>query len=201
MTVLPPWKGTAVKDQVFPQYVDKSLDNFKPDDNPSLATATEIIRDYTNNLYGNRQSGTGLTIIGPNGVGKTHLACTVLTAALAQRYHVECIEADTYLELKKQSFDDDEGRLNDHLRFIRSRADFVLLDDLGREDLSDSGWSQRQLFNLVRYRWNRRKPTLITTNLTAEQMTERYSEGMPSYFMRANVNIVMDGSDWCAKDR
>jgi len=188
-----------VKDRVFPQYQDVSLEGFQIN-HPTQADAVATIRDYIGDLSRNRVQGVGLTIMGPNGTGKTHLACTVLKeVGMCRVFHFECIEADSYLNLCRQAFKgDSDDALHDHLRFIKSRADFVLLDDLGREEEFESGWSEQRLFNLTRYRFNRRKPTLVTTNLPLEQLTDRYTAGMVSFFMRANVNITVGGPDFCA---
>lgn len=81
-------------------------------------------------------------------------------------------------------------------------ADFLLLDDVGREHESASGWSDDKVFNLLRFRHNRCLPTILTTNVPIEQLEERYTEGMRSFLQEATVIIPMEGEDyrWTKKD-
>ena len=54
-----------------------------------------------------------------------------------------------------------------------SNADLVILDDLGSE-FSDR--SDPILYQVINDRLNKHKPTIITTNFTAQQINERYNE-------------------------
>jgi DNA replication protein DnaC len=196
--------------KVFPQYRDKTLDDFEAT-TPILKTAIEVVSDYTGKIALMRATGRGLTFVGQNGVGKTHLACVVMAAAMDARHKIECIELSTYIDLwqelwgvQKSDYDEDLERahyLREQLRYIK-RVHFLLLDDLGREHESVSGWSNERVFDLLRYRYNRCLPTLITTNIPIENpqakmdLKRRYSEGMSSFLQEATIIIEMEGEDY-----
>ena len=196
---------------IFPQYRGKTLDNFEAV-TPNLKEAVIAVQDYINDLGDMKDAGRGITFMGQNGVGKTHLACCVMSAAKGYQprptvrpYKIECIELSTYIKLwqelwrvSKSDYDEDQERahyLGEQLRLIE-RVQFLLLDDLGREHASDSGWSNEQVFDLLRYRWNRRLPTLVTTNLQLPGLDRRYTEGMSSFLHEATVLVIMDGEDY-----
>ena len=57
---------------------------------------------------------------------------------------------------------------------VRER-DVVILDDLGMEYQSKkSDWMKGQVDAIITHRYNELKPTIITTNLDADQIIKRY---------------------------
>ena len=50
-------------------------------------------------------------------------------------------------------------------------APLLILDDLGAH--SSTPWAEEKLYQLVNYRYNHRLPTVITTNLTLDELDER----------------------------
>lgn len=203
--------------QTFGPYHGKS-----PDDFEVLGTPTRIAFDavvsYIKDLDEARANGRGLTILGPNGVGKTLLASIVLNEASLRGYRIEAIELAVYVGLHKDQFslsglmkrtDDDHivdqyVKVRSHVRYIQGvskhSADWVLFDDVGREFPSESGWSQGEFFDTLRCRWNRQLPTLLTTNLPLSELERRYTEGLTSLLMESTTVILVEGDDYrCRK--
>jgi DNA replication protein DnaC len=199
--------------QTFGPYHNKSLSDFLPV-NESHELADKIVRSYMVRLDEARRHGRGLTIVGPNGVGKTLLASIVLNDAGQRGYRIEAIELAEYVGLHKDVFtlaqllrksDDDTlvdqyVKVRQHVRYIhgvsKHAADWVLFDDVGREFPSESGWSQNEFFDTLRCRWNRGLPSLLTTNLPLADLEGRYTEGLTSLLMEATDVIVMEGDDY-----
>ena len=183
---------------VFPHYRSKTLEQFEAS-TPILKAAVNTVEGYIGRIALARAIGKGITFMGQNGTGKTHLACCVLTAARDTEHKIECIELATYIDLYLEMFRvQDADRIeyiNDQLRYIK-RCHFLLLDDLGREHRSGSGWSGERVFDLMRYRYNRGTPTLITTNLTLDELDERYGEGMSSHLQGSSIVVLVDGEDY-----
>lgn len=201
--------------QVFPYYQEKGLDDFETI-NGDLERAVEVTRDYLTVLKVMKDQGKGITFAGPNGVGKTHLACAVLTAANDAGYRIECIELSSYIDIYMEKFSlsarlnsDEDGerafkldKLDERLRYIERQSQFLLLDDLGRETESRSGWSNHQVFNLLRYRHNRNMVTIVTTNLSFPELDEQYTPGLSSFLREGTVLVAMEGEDYrCVGER
>jgi DNA replication protein DnaC len=120
--------------QVFAPYRDKSLDDFELISD-EFADVQAKIAEYIKDLDHARETGYGLTLIGPNGVGKTLLASVVLNEALSRGYRIEAIELSAYVGLYKEKFDlsslikagcaddmiDSYVKVKHHIRYIRGR--------------------------------------------------------------------------------
>lgn len=198
--------------KVFFPFRGKTLGDYNPQ-HPSQEVAKEAVRDYIENLDARRETGRGLALMGPNGVGKTLLASLVLAAAERAGYRIEAIESSSYVQLNqdywqagglvRQGFDDYEPRLaklRHHLGSIsgtiRRSADWVLLDDIGREPTAESGWSAKQLFDVLRARHNRGLPFLVTSNLPLGDLGRVYTEGFTSLLAEATTLLVVIGDDY-----
>lgn len=201
-----------MKNKLFNEFRDKTIGDFEILD-PSHSYAVEATRQYMDGLKDHLRTGYGLFIMGPSGVGKTFLANMVLGRAMLEDFRIEAIEFANYVDFHHQMFmfqsqvragyDDavqDVFRLHNRLQDIKLRTDFVLFDDIGREHESGSGWSNEQLFDVFRTRWNRGKPTLFTTNLSMDELTRRYTPGFTSLLYKATRIILVEGEDYrCVK--
>ena len=201
----------------FGPYHGKSLNDFVVL-NENQRLALKMVEAYLQDLDEARTTGRGLTIVGPNGVGKTLLGSIVLNEANHRGYRIEAIELAIYVNLHKDQFaltqlmkrsEDDHlvdqyVKVRQHVRYIQGVskhcADWLLFDDVGREFPSQSGWSQNEFFDTLRCRWNRQLPTLLTTNLPVTELEHRYTEGLSSLLMESTDIIVMEGDDYrCRK--
>jgi DNA replication protein DnaC len=202
--------------QAFAPYRDKALEDFNVQ-NESQETAVALIAKYIEHLDDNRLQGRGVTFLGPNGVGKTLLGNIVINQARERDYRVETIEFSTYVSLHKDlfglqslirtghdNFIDSYIGARQHIRYIQGHlsksADWVLFDDVGREYASESGWSQNELFDTLRFRWNRRLPTLLTSNRPLADLERRYTEGLASLLKEATEIVMVEGSDYRWKE-
>lgn len=182
--------------RLFPDFKDVSLDTYQPQ-NQSQEEALRVVKDYVDHLTDCRQGGSGLTMIGPAGVGKTHLAEAVLKQAEGfQGFHVESVTVDEFIGLHQRMLSDDEILVR--VQRIQKRLEFVLFDDLGREYESDRAFASSVMFNTIKSRSNRRLPFLITTNLSLEKMVERYTGGFVSLLHGKTEIIQIEGEDYRA---
>jgi DNA replication protein DnaC len=201
---------------LFPGYADKTLEEFQTL-TPSHEEALRRIQAYTSNLIEMRKAGYGLTILGPQGVGKTHLAQMVLKQAketvykkyiasesftLEKKYTVESIEAETYISLHQKLMDMDKredyeeyGEVRQAIRQLET-AHFVLFDDVGREHNGSSDWTAHLLYNIVKFRYHRSRPFLITSNLPLEALAERYTKSFTSVLHEKTDVITITGEDF-----
>ena len=151
------------------RYQECRLDNFSPSHDSTsgrdqLVRAAALCRRYVEDFPaadgGFRD--TGLLFTGPPGVGKTHLAVSVLRELILE-YRVRGLFVDfTSFTHQLQSALDQPGAKTSVLIAPLEAAEVLVLDELG--SLKLNSWTRDVLYNLVNGRYRRRQPTLFTTN-------------------------------------
>jgi DNA replication protein DnaC len=149
-----------------PRFLDAEFDTFQPI-HESQAYALELAVQFAQS-YPEVESG--LFFVGPTGVGKTHLMVATLKA-LAQRdipvLFCDCNELLTQLRRSyhREALVSEAGLIQPLLD-----TEVVLLDDLGAHRASE--WVFDVLFSIINYRYNHRKPLLVTSNLVVDRPGE-----------------------------
>lgn len=108
----------------------------------------------------------GLVLWGPTGAGKTFLACAALLALAdlgIEGNYLNLVEATARLR-RSSEWQLDANRILTPLH----ESPAVVLDDVGREKSSDA--LVEQIDALINHRWVVGKPTILTTNLTPEDL-------------------------------
>jgi DNA replication protein DnaC len=104
---------------------------------------------------------------GRSSTGKTHAAYALGHAAVsAGQWALAWTLADLLADLRPHGLSETDDV---------ARCDLLILDDVGREHDS-TGWPQEQLHRLLDVRGREHRRTIVTTNLTGEQMYDRYGE-------------------------
>ncbi len=114
---------------------------------------------------------------GGTGLGKTFLAISIGKAVSSQGYTV-CYEGALSLfdKLEKAKFNPTEENLRKAQEL--ENCDLLILDDLGTE--FSGQFVIAALYALLNRRLAARKPMIITTNLTVEELQRRYSPQIAS---------------------
>jgi len=105
----------------------------------------------------------GLLLVGPCGVGKTHLTVAVLLELIRQyRVRAKFRDFTTLIYEIQATFDSSSNRSKQDVIGPIMNADVLVLDELGAQ--KPSPWAQDVLYLILNHRYNRRLPTLFTTN-------------------------------------
>lgn len=143
-------------------------------------------------------------LTGMPGVGKSHLAMSILRSLneTGDKQSVSLfISVDEMLRKIRGSFDNRESQYTEsYFVDLLSAADFLVLDDLGAETGATgsgkraSDFTMRVLYAIANARQN--KPTIITSNLSKDELTFMYDAKLVSRLMKDTVLIrFKDTSD------
>lgn len=164
------------------RFSDRTLANYVPATNSQRLALDAALR-----LAGGEIRN--LVLVGPPGVGKSHLAAGVLDAIYSGQQHAwrvaiesgavpvprqpvapiwaNVAELIVRLRLELDYPLDDRTAASTVLRMQRHPA-LVVLDDLGREKVSD--WTAETVYAVVNARYEALLPTILTSNLTATEL-------------------------------
>ncbi|MGQ9531430.1 MAG: ATP-binding protein [Desulfotomaculales bacterium] len=131
----------------------------------TLAAAREFVRGYLRDPHVD-----GLYLTGPVGSGKTFLACCVANALLNEGRQVLFLTVPDWLDRIRATFDAQNQTTEQELTDAAREAPVLILDDLGVHNYT--AWTINKLYSILNYRLNYLLPTIITTNISLEDLSE-----------------------------
>ena len=129
----------------------------------ALGAAEDFVKEYKLNA-----NSPGLMFTGPVGSGKTFLAASIANELMAAQFQILFIVVPDLLDELRASYKSEKNEL-DLLDAART-VPVLILDDMGAHNYSD--WSRNRIYSIINYRLNEWLPTIITTNLSLDEMEE-----------------------------
>lgn len=133
-----------------------------------------------------------LMFMGGTGLGKTHLSLAIANVAINKGYSVVYGSAQNILsDLQSESF----GRTDNiyYNEYDVLSADLLIIDDLGTEFKNQ--FSVACLYNIINTRLLKRKPVIISTNFTFEDLERDYNQRITSRIAGEYSILVLEGND------
>lgn len=127
-----------------------------------------------------------------NSTGKTAIACMAGIKGMMLGYSVLFITAE---DLKEAMLNDE--RFDEHSSVVQraKNVDLMILDDLGKEYKGSSGFSETRFENLLRYRIQRNRATVVTSNLRPNQIGSIYAVDLAEVMKEALYGVEVVGED------
>jgi len=194
----------------------EDLDSYYP--NKEQTSVVEIAHDWMQEVIagdvirakGSDTCGLGLLLIGEPGHGKTTLA-SVIGQTLIRLSPKEVwgptdqvitrpvffADYPKLLRLQKRQWSDEDETEKSLIDCIYGEAKpgdnvrLLILDDLGKEYRTASGWSENTFDALLRARYNAGLPTIVTTNTPMGEWADTYGDSMASFAHEAFVPIAI----------
>jgi len=144
----------------FPSYL--TLDDFKE---RALKKAFEFAKNFPN-------VSQGLLLMGPVGVGKTHLAVSILKE-LIETKNSNCLFYEFNALLKEIQSSYNPATQSSEMEILSPimNVDLLVLDELGASKPTD--WVRDTLGHIINSRYNDNKFTIFTTNYLDERQNDR----------------------------
>lgn len=136
---------------------------FSSDDGKNVRLRNYALK-FVENFDSFLREGKGLLFYGDLGTGKTFYASCIVNSLLGQNRHADIIVASQILDLFAPGNEENRIIFYDHLR----RFDLIVLDDFGASRDNEYGWER--IYEVVNQRLTVKKPLLITTNYSLQEM-------------------------------
>jgi DNA replication protein DnaC len=147
------------------------------------------------------ERGMNLILHSPDpGTGKT-MMLMLIAKGLMQRHHdVFVAQMNSIVEMYTSGWRDKADK--DHFERRIMNCGVLCIDDLGKET-GEKGvdFIDRLLDRVIRHRTAASTPTLVTTNLTPEQLDTGYNQYVASLLTETCVFVETSGLDWRPKAR
>ncbi len=146
------------------RYLTCSLGDFDYDAADESLSAAFLMAHRFAQGYPALTRGNGILFTGPSGLGKTHLAVSVLKYVIEHRGATGFFwEHKELLDKVRSFYDGHVAGAEDKLLRSVIACDLLVLDDLG--DITPSDWTWDTTSYILNSRYNKNRSTIITTNL------------------------------------
>jgi DNA replication protein DnaC len=167
-----PKKTLSIAVRVPSRYIDCSFETFKSRGKKSLETALffarSLVADYP-------AVDRGLLFMGPSGVGKTHLAVSIIKDLSQRGFGCLFVEFGSLLKQIQDSYNPISKSSEFSVLAPVYQADVLVLDELGAAIPTD--WVRDTMYQIINKRYNDKKLTIVTTNFLDEPRVVNGAEG------------------------
>ncbi len=182
--------AALIKEQTFDNF---SLEYYAG--NSMIAERMKNNLEYFKNYVDTFSSATSKSVLlmGGTGLGKTHLSSAVARGIIEKGYDVFYTGAiDLFSNFEIERFKSYSNEPNPIIeRYFES--DLLIIDDLGTEMINQ--FSVSTLYNLVNDRLSRKKPTIISTNLSKDDIQKKYTDRITSRLLGEYRVCAFMGTD------
>lgn len=177
----------------------QSFDNFslsyyadRPENMKRMSAIYKILNEYARN-YSPEKSG-NIVMFGGTGLGKTHLSSAVAAEVINKGHDVfysgalRMISDFEYNRFGNSGTFESDGNIERYFD-----CDLLIIDDLGTEMTNQ--FTTSCLYNVINTRLNKRKQTIISTNLTQDEFRKKYWDRITSRVFGEYLILPFVGSD------
>jgi DNA replication protein DnaC len=138
----------------------------------------------------------GLLFMGPAGVGKTHLAVSILKNLIEKGFAGLFYEFGSLLKEIQDSYNPISKSSELKVLAPVFQSDVLVLDELGATVPTE--WVRDTMYQIINKRYNDNKLTIFTTNYSDKnkELEERVTYRLRSRLFEMCTNIVIDGEDY-----
>lgn len=153
------------------------------------------------------EDGVGCYFFGGVGTGKTFLTAIIAQELLRRGKSVIFGDLSYLLNKMRASFTKDSENDIEEMMDTLKNCDVLILDDLGTEYVTE--WATDKLFEIINFRYNKEKQTLITSNYGLGDLENRFNTptkgagGVTGTRLVSRISemckrVRLDGDDWRA---
>ena len=182
--------GKLIEKQSFDNF-DLSFYAYDEKVHERMKAILSVAKSYVRDFATKRQN---LLLIGKTGTGKTHISTAIARELINKGYDViydstQNIISDFESDRFRNNYGREENRAEKYLD-----CTLLIIDDLGTE--FQNSFTLSTLYNLLNARANRDLPTIISTNLSPEELSAKYEDRIYSRIIGAGTKVLpFEGKD------
>lgn len=187
---------TLTKSDMYRANIGERYYPVKLESIPKECAHLEPLKNWLANIKDNVENGKGIRFLGTYGTGKTASAVICAKNVIARGGTAYFTRGNPYTNavLNNLMFDSDET-----IKERAEKVDLLIVDDMGCE--AETSFSRSVLEELLRGRSDKRKCTIITTNLTNSLFKDKFGESITNFLSATTINIVCSGFDFRNNER
>lgn len=133
-----------------------------------------------------------LLMFGGTGLGKTHLSLAIANVLLQKGYSIVYDSVTALMHrLEREQFG--KSRPEEDTLTALTECDLLILDDFGAE--FDTSFSRTMIYTILNSRLNARRPLIVNTNLSFDEMKTQYGDRILSRLLSAARVLPFYGQD------
>ena len=191
-------EARAIEEANIPRrYATASMESIKKD----MPTAGDWVTDcwmpvhgFVHRLDEHIAEGNGLILYGSRGRMKTTLAVAVLRENLKRGRGGYFVPMCSLVDMLRSKWDRDATEAAAFDQRLRNTS-LLVLDDMGAEGV-EKDWVLNKIQSIITDRYNAMKSTIITTNLTKDELTDTYAGRIIDRLKETTISIEFKGQSF-----
>lgn len=137
--------------------------------------ALNIAKQYAKEWEAVRGNGRSMVFLGPPGTGKTHLACAIAMHVM-HKHHASVMFKTVAQAVRgvKDTWAKGADKSESQAIAELTSPQLLVLDEVGIQ--TGSEWEKNVLFDILNERYLKRRPTIMLTNLSEEELPKYLGE-------------------------
>lgn len=128
-------------------------------------------------------------LMGGTGLGKTHISTAIAKEIIEKGFDVLYVSAiDMFSDFERKQFGNGEDKTQRYFE-----CDLLIIDDLGTELTNQ--FTVSCLYNVINFRINAARSTIINTNLSKKEIESKYAERITSRLFGEYYPLLFSGTD------
>lgn len=170
-------------------YPDNSLNSDRQSPKQHMSRVLAHCKKYSRE-FNHRSSN--LLLMGNTGLGKTHISLSIAKEIISKGYNVVYTSTQNMISnIEKERFKTNADTDNIQHNFLN--CDLLVIDDFGTE--FSTNFSTATLYNIIDNRILLRKPTIIVTTLSMEELGKKYAKQLVSRLIGNYIRLDFIGYD------
>jgi DNA replication protein DnaC len=162
-----------IKAGIPERFIGRGLDEYTTD-RPGQERAARQVRGYIDNLPAVIAAGKCLMLLGSVGTGKTHLACSIVQAAIESGRRARYETVMNTIRRIRETWGRQSQETERQVLAELAGLDLLVMDEIGQQYGTDN--EKVLLYDVINSRYEKRLPTVVVSNFNVDGVGDYLGE-------------------------